>query len=60
MQHPFFFAQKKLQVASDNMGPMAAEASIWNGDNWASGGRKIDWSKAPFQLHYRGFTISPS
>ncbi|OIW01074.1 hypothetical protein TanjilG_14257, partial [Lupinus angustifolius] len=39
-------------------GPMAAEATLWNGDSWASGGKKIDWSKAPFQLHFRGFTIA--
>ncbi|KAF8014781.1 hypothetical protein BT93_H0551 [Corymbia citriodora subsp. variegata] len=40
--------------------PMQIEASLWNGDSWATdGGRtKIDWSYAPFQAHYRGFNIS--
>ncbi|KAE9611175.1 putative xyloglucan:xyloglucosyl transferase [Lupinus albus] len=38
--------------------PMFLEGTIWNGDNWASGKRKIDWSKAPFQLQYQGFQIN--
>ncbi|XP_019463146.1 PREDICTED: putative xyloglucan endotransglucosylase/hydrolase protein 1 [Lupinus angustifolius] len=38
--------------------PMLLEGSIWNGESWASGGRKIDWSKAPFQLQYEGFKIN--
>ena len=32
--------------------------SIWNGEAWASGGLKVDWSKAPFQAHYRGFEVN--
>ncbi|XP_030547801.1 xyloglucan endotransglucosylase/hydrolase protein 2-like [Rhodamnia argentea] len=40
--------------------PMQIEASLWDGDNWATdkGLTKIDWSYAPFLAHYRGFDIS--
>ncbi|KAI3408940.1 Xyloglucan endotransglucosylase/hydrolase [Psidium guajava] len=40
--------------------PMQIEASLWNGDDWATdrGRTKIDWSYAPFRAHYRGFDIS--
>ena len=32
--------------------------SIWNGEEWASTGRKVDWSESPFESRYRGFDIS--
>ncbi|CAL0324366.1 unnamed protein product [Lupinus luteus] len=38
--------------------PMFLEGTIWNGEAWASGGRKIDWSKAPFKMQYQGFKIN--
>ncbi|CAK9319882.1 unnamed protein product [Citrullus colocynthis] len=30
---------------------------IWNGEAWASQGKKVDWSQAPFQANYKGFGI---
>ncbi|KAI3408941.1 Xyloglucan endotransglucosylase/hydrolase [Psidium guajava] len=40
--------------------PVQIEASLWNGDDWATdGGRtKIDWRYAPFRASYRGFDIA--
>ncbi|KAL9436294.1 hypothetical protein AB3S75_022360 [Citrus x aurantiifolia] len=40
--------------------PMQIEASLWNGESWATdGGRtKIDWTHAPFKVHFQGFDIS--
>ncbi|KAL9431315.1 hypothetical protein AB3S75_026488 [Citrus x aurantiifolia] len=40
--------------------PMQIEASLWNGESWATdGGRtKIDWTHAPFKAHFQGFDIS--
>ncbi|CAB4291241.1 unnamed protein product [Prunus armeniaca] len=37
---------------------MSVEGSIWNGECWASNGRKVNWSKSPFQVHYRKFNIN--
>ncbi|KAL5862108.1 hypothetical protein ACOSQ3_003393 [Xanthoceras sorbifolium] len=37
---------------------MFVEGSLWNGESWASNGRKVDWSKAPFQALYQGFDIN--
>ncbi|CAI9768687.1 unnamed protein product [Fraxinus pennsylvanica] len=39
--------------------PMQIEASLWNGDSWATdGGRtKINWSHAPFKAHFQGFNV---
>lgn len=36
---------------------MMVEGSIWDGEPWASVGKKIDWSQAPFQANYKGFAI---
>ncbi|KAG6590076.1 putative xyloglucan endotransglucosylase/hydrolase protein 1, partial [Cucurbita argyrosperma subsp. sororia] len=36
---------------------MVVMGSIWNGEAWASGGKKVDWSQAPFQANYKGFVI---
>lgn len=36
---------------------MSVEGSIWNGESWASSGKKIEWSQAPFQAHYQEFGI---
>lgn len=36
---------------------MVVEGSIWNGEAWASGGKKVNWSQAPFQANYKGFEI---
>ncbi|KAL3725114.1 hypothetical protein ACJRO7_030172 [Eucalyptus globulus] len=39
---------------------MQTEASLWDGDSWATDGgqTKIDWSYALFQVQYLGFNIS--
>ncbi|KAI3932827.1 hypothetical protein MKX01_031809 [Papaver californicum] len=39
--------------------PTHIEASLWNGDSWATdGGRtKIDWSQAPFTAYFQAFNI---
>ncbi|XP_052171126.1 xyloglucan endotransglucosylase/hydrolase protein 2-like [Diospyros lotus] len=39
--------------------PMQIEASLWNGDSWATDGgqTKTNWSFAPFKAHYRGFDV---
>ncbi|KAE8668770.1 Xyloglucan endotransglucosylase/hydrolase protein 2 [Hibiscus syriacus] len=37
---------------------MVIQGSIWNGEDWASGGRKIDWTKAPFVASYQGFEVT--
>ncbi|PIN08218.1 Xyloglucan:xyloglucosyl transferase [Handroanthus impetiginosus] len=38
---------------------MQVEASLWNGDSWATDGgqTKTDWSNAPFRAHFQGFNI---
>lgn len=40
--------------------PMQVEASLWNGDDWATdGGRtKINWSNSPFIAHFQDFSLS--
>ncbi|KAI9400435.1 hypothetical protein POPTR_002G244200v4 [Populus trichocarpa] len=40
--------------------PMQIEASLWNGESWATDGghTKINWSHAPFQAHFQGFDIN--
>lgn len=40
--------------------PMQIEASLWNGESWATDGgqTKINWSYAPFQAHFQGFDIN--
>ncbi|EXB99131.1 Xyloglucan endotransglucosylase/hydrolase protein 2 [Morus notabilis] len=40
--------------------PMTIEASLWNGDSWATDGgqTKIDWSYAPFKAHFLGFDVN--
>ncbi|MCL7029587.1 hypothetical protein MKW94_023739 [Papaver nudicaule] len=39
--------------------PMHIEASLWNGDSWATDGgqTKIDWSQAPFNAYFQAFNI---
>ncbi|GMI85672.1 xyloglucan endotransglucosylase/hydrolase 2 [Hibiscus trionum] len=39
---------------------MKIEASLWDGDSWATdGGRaKTNWSSAPFKAHFQGFHMS--
>ncbi|KAI3876635.1 hypothetical protein MKX03_027657 [Papaver bracteatum] len=39
--------------------PMHIEASLWNGDSWATDGgqTKIDWSQAPFTAYFKEFNI---
>ncbi|XP_038702963.1 xyloglucan endotransglucosylase/hydrolase protein 3-like [Tripterygium wilfordii] len=39
--------------------PMQIQASLWDGDSWATDGgqTKIDWSNAPFKAHFEGFDI---
>ncbi|KAL1834901.1 hypothetical protein ACET3Z_004552 [Daucus carota] len=38
---------------------MKIEASLWNGEDWATDGgkTKIDWSLSPFKVHFQGFDI---
>ncbi len=40
--------------------PMNIEASLWDGDSWATDGgqTKTNWSYAPFKAHFQGFDIS--
>ncbi|GAV70710.1 Glyco_hydro_16 domain-containing protein/XET_C domain-containing protein [Cephalotus follicularis] len=40
--------------------PMQIEASLWDGDNWATDGgqTKTNWSHAPFNAHFQGFDIT--
>ncbi|OVA01628.1 Glycoside hydrolase [Macleaya cordata] len=39
--------------------PMQIEASLWDGESWATDGgkEKINWSMAPFKAYFRGFNI---
>ncbi|MBA0590101.1 hypothetical protein Gorai_018820, partial [Gossypium raimondii] len=37
---------------------LVIQGSIWNGETWASGGRKIDWSQAPFVASFVGFGVT--
>ncbi|XP_058199798.1 xyloglucan endotransglucosylase/hydrolase protein 2-like [Rhododendron vialii] len=39
--------------------PMQVEASLWDGDSWATDGgqTKTNWSQAPFKAHFQGFNI---
>jgi xyloglucan:xyloglucosyl transferase len=37
--------------------PMQVEGSLWNGEGWASNGRKIDWSQAPFKADFQRFNV---
>lgn len=36
---------------------MHVTGSIWNGEPWASNGKRIDWKQAPFTAHFQGFNI---
>ncbi|KAI4354350.1 hypothetical protein L6164_003220 [Bauhinia variegata] len=36
---------------------MHLTGSIWNGEPWASNGKRIDWTEAPFIAHFQGFKI---
>ncbi|KAJ6710946.1 XYLOGLUCAN ENDOTRANSGLUCOSYLASE/HYDROLASE PROTEIN 8-RELATED [Salix koriyanagi] len=40
--------------------PMQIEASLWDGDSWATDGgqTKTNWSHAPFQTHFQGFDVN--
>ncbi|OEL28255.1 Xyloglucan endotransglycosylase/hydrolase protein 8 [Dichanthelium oligosanthes] len=40
--------------------PMAVHATLWDGSYWATekGEVKIDWSRAPFVVSYRGYTAN--
>ncbi|XVF32181.1 hypothetical protein REPUB_Repub17cG0059800 [Reevesia pubescens] len=40
--------------------PMKVEASLWDGDSWATDGgkTKTNWSMSPFQANFQGFDIS--
>ena len=39
--------------------PMKIEASLWDGDSWATDGgqTKINWTYAPFKAHFQGFHV---
>ncbi|CAJ2670135.1 unnamed protein product [Trifolium pratense] len=36
---------------------MQVKVSIWNGEPWASNGKKIDWKQGPFLAQFQGFNI---
>ncbi|XP_027353287.1 xyloglucan endotransglucosylase/hydrolase protein 2-like [Abrus precatorius] len=36
---------------------MHITGSIWNGEPWASNGKRIEWKKAPFRAHFQGFNV---
>ncbi|XP_061363512.1 xyloglucan endotransglucosylase/hydrolase protein 2-like [Gastrolobium bilobum] len=38
--------------------PMHITVSIWNGEPWASNGKRIDWKRAPFMAQFQGFNIN--
>ncbi|KAB1210179.1 Xyloglucan endotransglucosylase/hydrolase protein 2 [Morella rubra] len=40
--------------------PLQIEASLWDGDSWATDGgqTKTNWSYAPFKAYFKGFHIS--
>lgn len=40
--------------------PLQIEASLWDGDSWATDGgqTKTNWSNAPFKAYFKGFHIS--
>lgn len=46
-------------VAYPKLQPMSVQASLWNGESWATrGGRdKIDWSKGPFVASFGDYKI---
>jgi len=39
---------------------MQVQASLWNGENWATDGgkAKINWTYAPFKANFQGFDVS--
>ncbi|KAK3007268.1 hypothetical protein RJ639_017689, partial [Escallonia herrerae] len=63
----FFVDATPIRVFKNNRGkgvgyptlPMQVTASIWNGDSWATDGgqTKINWSRAPFEAHFRSFGV---
>ncbi|XVE78105.1 hypothetical protein DITRI_Ditri13aG0117200 [Diplodiscus trichospermus] len=54
-----FKNNKKIGVGYPSQ-PMKIEASLWDGDSWATDGgkTKTNWSMAPFKAHFQGFDIS--
>lgn len=40
--------------------PMKIEASLWDGDSWATDGgqTKTNWAYAPFKAHFQGFHVN--
>ncbi|EOX93900.1 Xyloglucan endotransglucosylase/hydrolase protein 2, putative [Theobroma cacao] len=36
---------------------LVIQASIWDGEGWASNGRKLDWSQQPFTASFQGFNV---
>ncbi|KAK7339158.1 hypothetical protein VNO77_19809 [Canavalia gladiata] len=40
--------------------PMQIQATLWNGDSWATNGgkTKINWRYAPFKANFKGFDVS--
>ncbi|KAK6937635.1 Xyloglucan endo-transglycosylase, C-terminal [Dillenia turbinata] len=53
------FKNKRSMGVSYPTRPMRIEATLWNGEDWATDGgkRKINWSSAPFKAYYQGFNI---
>ncbi|OMO95834.1 Glycoside hydrolase, family 16 [Corchorus olitorius] len=69
-QHQIVFYVDNIPIRvfknNKNMGvaypwqPMKIEASLWNGESWATDGgqTKTNWSMAPFKASFQGFDIS--
>lgn len=36
---------------------MHITVSIWNGEPWASNGKRVNWEQAPFMAQFQGFKI---
>lgn len=55
-----FKKNESLGVAYVEKQPLNLQASLWNGEEWATNGGtiKIDWTKAPFVASYRDFNVS--
>ncbi|XP_016574408.1 xyloglucan endotransglucosylase/hydrolase protein 2-like [Capsicum annuum] len=61
----FFVDEIPIRVYKNHRGigypsqPMQSEATIWNGETWATenGKAKINWSNSPFIAQFQGFNI---
>ncbi|RHN45816.1 putative xyloglucan:xyloglucosyl transferase [Medicago truncatula] len=51
------FKNKSNKGVSFPSNQMHVTVSIWNGEPWASNGKKIDWKQAPFLAQFQMFNI---